>query len=238
MNTATKGLFAILLVSALVPASSAYAATTTHAGSRVPLVTNPIGTCEPQTFLTAPAVKGKLLILSVSWTVKNDEDSGISGFWALDHIKESLKVWTLKNGTFFVLKKYTGTFASPQGAISPGNIAGAENESVGGTIQGGYVAKFTGQFTPGANPTTGSLGVKDYGGTLTDVLKGTYGNGQTGDSRPFDFTTVYFTNVQNFNLDKWGWAYLLNPVYISGTSTNQWCNYFDGNSGDILVPSS
>src|SRR5579885_1011767 len=196
--------------------------------------TPPIGTCPAQFFL-APAPNGTL-ILNVHWTVKNDEDSGLSGYWALDYYTTTLKVWQLSNGNFYAEKIYSGFFESPQGAVSPGSLAIVQNTSVFGTMYGGYNETFTGTFNPGTNPTKGSLGIKDYGGTLGDVLKGTYGNGQIGDAHVFDWTSTYFTGFSAIN-QVWGWAYLLNAkLRVAGETTNQWCNYFSATTGDIAYP--
>jgi hypothetical protein len=238
MKKTTKVISSFLLLTLLLPALPALAATTNSNASITPNTPNPTGFCPSQSFL-APPPKPRLLILSISWTIKNDEDSGISGYWALDHVTTTLKVWALPGGNFYALKTYTGVFSVPQGAISPGTAVGLENESAFGTIQGGYVATFTGQFTPGSQPTSGKIGTFDYGGTLSDVLLQTYGNGQVGDKHAYDWTTAYFTNVQNFAQPHWGWAYLLNSNFFSTNSINQWCNYNTpdgGNSGDILVP--
>ncbi len=247
MNTRAKAIFAIAVVIAFLPLASAFgntpnASNSSNAASDI--VPNAgIGFCPTQAFLTKPSGP-KVLVLSITWTITNDEDSGISGYWALDHFsKTTLKVWSLQNGSFYVLRTYNGKFSTPQGAISPGIPAVTESESAFGTIKGGYVATFTGQFTPGANPTTGSIGTKDYGGSVADVLLGTYGNGpQTGSTSAYDWTSVYFTNVNSveepgqIHLTHWGWAYELNAHLQSLTSTNEWCNYNlidGGNSGDI-----
>jgi len=240
MNSRAKALFAAVIIIAFLPVAPAFGRTvnTSNTTFTTDARRNPIGTCPSQSFLAPPSTEPRLLILSISWTIKNDEDSGISGYWALDHFTTTLKVWDIGGGNYYALKTYTGVFSTPQGAISPGSAAAAENESAFGTIQGGYVATFTGQFTPGSQPTTGSIGTKDYGGTLSDVLLGYYGNGQVGDTHPYDWTTAYFTNVQSFSENHWGWAYLLNPVFHSAASINQWCNYNSadgGNSGDILT---
>ena len=242
MRKTTKVLGSSILLLMLVPVLPALAALTSSnpaSTTSATVTANSIGSCPSQSFLQPPA-KPRLLILSISWTVKNDEDSGLSGFWALDHFKTTLKVWALPGGVFYAEKTYTGVFSVPQGAVSPGSAAGLENESAFGTIQGGYVANFTGQFNPGIQPVSGNIGTFDYGGKLSDVLLQTYGNGQVGNAHAYDWTSAYFSNVGNtFNEFHWGWAYLLNANFRSGSSINQWCNYNPpdgGNSGDILVP--
>jgi hypothetical protein len=198
--------------------------------------TTDVSGCPSQFFLhNAP---NGTVILNVNWKVKNDEDSGLSGYWALDYYVTNLKVWRLTNGNFYVLKTYKGVFETPQGAVSPGNDAVAQNTSVYGTIVGGYNGTFSATFSPGVHPTSGYIGIKDYGGTLSDVLKGTYGNGQTGDSHVFDWETVYFTGFTAINFQaQWGWKYVLNSQFnVNGETDNTWCNYFSGTTGDITYP--
>lgn len=203
------------------------------------------GTCPSQDFLKGPGVDGQKQILNISWIVKNDEDSGLAGYWAMDYFKTNLKVWVLPNGTFYAEKTYHGAFVTPQGAISPNSTSGppsghVQNFTSFGGIVGGYVATFSGTFSPGSHPTTGAIGSFDYGGTIKDVLLQTYGNGQTGDSpNAYDWTGTYFTGVANFDQPHWGWSYKLDPIFESQNSINQWCNYNPadgGNSGDIWAP--
>jgi hypothetical protein len=230
----------IFLLSGLTAFGIWTSATSSNASNAVsslqPDVKFSTGSCPSQFFLAA-APNGTL-VLNVHWTVKNDEDSGFSGYWALDYYTTTLKVWQLTNGNFYVEKIYAGYFQSPQTAISPGSAAQAQNTSVFGTMYGGYNATFSGTFTPGGKPTSGYLGIKDYGGTISDVLKGTYGNGQVGDTHAYSYLSDYFSGVTNFNEPFWGWAYLLNPTLrVHFETMNQWCNYYNipqGSSGDIL----
>jgi hypothetical protein len=199
-----------------------------------------IGTCPSQSFLHGPSVTGQRVVLNIGWKANNDEDSGLAGYWSLDYFVEHVTVWQFPNGTFYAVKFYAGIFQTPQGAISPGTAAKAENVSAFGSIIGGYVAKFDGVFNPGTKPTSGFIGTKDYGGTLVDVLKGTYGNGQVRDRHPYDWVSAYFTSNTYFNQPHWGWAYQLGTPFRASSTINQWCNYNTvdgGNSGDILVPS-
>jgi hypothetical protein len=200
--------------------------------------------CPSQNFLNGPDKKSSTKILDISYTAKNDEDSGIVGYWGLDHFNEHLKVWQLTDGSFYALKTYNGLFVTPQGALSP-QAGITQVESGFGNIVGGYTATFTGTFTPGTNPTSGNIGTFNYAGTTADVLKGTYGVGQTGATNAYDYTTSYFTNsasspgVDNFAQPHWGWQYKLDDSLRSATSSNVWCNYNaadGGNSGDIVLP--
>lgn len=193
--------------------------------------------CPSQSFLDEPHLKGATKILDITYTVKNDEDSGIGGYWALDHFKEHLKVWKLTDGSFYALKKYDGIFAVPTGGPNPADGSHTQTESAFGKIYGGYVATFTGTFTPNTNPTSGNIGTFNFGGTMSDILLKTYAS-QTGAPNPYDWTVAYFSVVDNFDQPHWGWSYKLDPQFQSSTSINQWCNYNSadgGNSGDILT---
>ncbi|MDE1770488.1 MAG: hypothetical protein KGI28_08065, partial [Thaumarchaeota archaeon] len=193
-------------------------------------------TCPSQSFLVGPSGKGNTKILDVTYVVKNDEDSAIGGgYWALDHFKEHLQVWQLSDGSFYALKKYDGIFVSPTGGLTPsGNFT--QTESSFGDITGGYVATFTGTFTPGTNPTRGNIGPFNYNGTMSDVLLKTSAQGPPN---IYSWTSAYFTSTNNFAdfaETHWGWKYTLDEDLQSSTSVNQWCNYNiadGGNSGDI-----
>jgi hypothetical protein len=191
--------------------------------------------CPSQGFLDQPHLKGATAILDIKFIVKNDEDSGIGGYWALDHFNEHLKVWKLADGSFYALKTYDGIFAAPTGGLSP-NATSTQTESAFGDIGGGYVGTFTGTFAPGNQPISGNIGTFNFGGTMSDILLKTYGNGQTGVVPTFDWTTAYFSGFNNFAEPHWGWSYTLDSEFQSSTSVNQWCNYNSadgGNSGDI-----
>lgn len=192
-------------------------------------------TCPSQSFLAEPHSKGAKQILDISYIAQNDEDSGIGSYWALDNFKEHLKVWKLVDGSFYAVKKYDGIFAAPQGAMDPGTGTHPQNETSFGDITGGYVAVFNGTFAPYANPTNGNIGTFNYGGTTSDVLRGTYGS-QTGAPHPYDWTSAYFTATSGFDQTHWGWSYTLDPQFQSSSTSNQWCNYNGadgGNSGNI-----
>lgn len=198
--------------------------------------------CPSQSFLVGPGKVG-IKILDITYTVQNDEDSGVAtsatagGYWALDHFKEHLTVWKLSDGSFYALKKYDGIFVVPTGGTNPGNGTKTQTESSFGTIDGGYVATFTGTFTPGTNPTSGYIGTFNYGGTMSDILLKTYAS-QIGAPNSYDWESAYFTGGSAVDESHWGWSYKLDPELQSSTSANQWCNYNSvdgGNSGDILT---
>jgi hypothetical protein len=199
--------------------------------------------CPSQSFLVGPG-KGATKILDITYTAQNDEDSGITtsatagGYWAIDHFDEHLIVWKLTDGSFYALKTYDGVFVVPTGGTNPGNGTKTQTESSFGSVHGGYVATFTGTFTPGTNPTRGNIGTFNYDGTMSDILQKIYSS-QTGAPNAYDWTTVYFSGLgSSFNESHWGWSYKLDSEFQSNTSVNQWCNYNSvdgGNSGDILT---
>ena len=197
--------------------------------------------CPSQSFLDEPHLKDATKILDITYTVQNDEDSGVGAYWALDHFnKEHVKVWQLPDGSFYALKTFDGIFVAPTGGANPGDGTQTQTESAFGKIKGGYVATFTGTFTPGTNPTSGNIGTFNYDGTMSDILKGTYST-QTGSPNPYDWLGTYFTSTNgfaDFDQPHWGWSYTLDDKLQSSTSMNQWCNYNGadgGNSGDILT---
>lgn len=202
------------------------------------------GTCPSQGFLHGPGIEGQKMMLNVNWVGKNDEDSGLYGYWALDHFTENLKVWLLPNGTYYAEKTYDGVFIAPQGASSPGSTSGpptglVQNVTSFGSIAGGYAGTFSGTFAPGTQKTSGYIGTFDYGGTLADVLLQSYGNHQVGDRHAYDWESAYFAGGSQVNEYHWGWSYELDPIFTSAGSANQWCNYNaadGGNSGDIFAP--
>ncbi len=170
--------------------------------------------------------RGSKLILNLNLKVKNDEDSGNVGYWALDDYQKHIQVWNESNGTFYSIVRYEGKWRTFAGALSPGNGTN-ETKNATGTFHGGYVATFNGVFDPGSQKTHGSLGTKNYNGTVADILKGKYGNGQTGPATPFDWVSAYFANTTNFTQTEWGWRY----SYRSQT----WNNFKSGTSGDIIA---
>lgn len=91
---------------------------------------------------------GSTLILNINYKVTNDEDSGNVGYWALDNYNKHVQVWQSPTGTFYAVTRYNGNWNTFAGAQSPG--AGTlQSKDASGTFQGGYVATFTGTFTPG-----------------------------------------------------------------------------------------
>jgi len=169
---------------------------------------------------------GSVLVLDITHKVTNDEDSGNVGYWALVSYNKHVQVWQTPEGTFYVVARYVGKWYTFAGALSPG--AGiTQSKDASGTFQGGYVATFTGTFTPGNKKIEGFIGTFDYGGTKKDVLLGTYGAGQTGPTTPWSFLSAYFSGVGSWTYISWGWTY----HYRSQT----WNNFDYSTTGDIVV---
>lgn len=242
-----------LMVGSLVPAALLLLPVLTtgaaHLGPSVsPLAVVKTFTCPlspyPSVSTTLPpSGSNASLVLSVSWVVQNDEDSGIHGYWALDYFSTNLNVWLVSSGphagSYYATKTYVGSFVSIQGVPSP-SAGTTQNSSAFGSFKGAYNATLTNvAFNSSGGPLRGSLGHKDYGGKASDVLLGTYGAGQVGDTSVFDWVAKYFiatggTSLSNdISLNNWGWVYALNPIEKTSTSANVWCNFAAGNSGDI-----
>lgn len=168
---------------------------------------------------------GSKLILNINYKVTNDEDSGNVGYWALDNYNKNLKVWQVPDGSFYAVVRYNGNWNTFAGALSPG-LGIAESKDASGTFQGGYVATFTGTFNHGTLKTNGNIGTFDFSGTKADILKGTYGAGQTGPTTVYDWESAYFTGGSSINDLNWGWTYHY--------KSQDWNNFATGTTGDIV----
>ena len=179
------------------------------------------------TFVNASGVPvGSVLVLNISYKVKNDEDSGNVGYWALGDYNKQAQVWKTPDGNFYIVARYVGKWHTFEGALSPG-LGTLESADASGSFEGGYTATFTGTFDPtGEYKVKGYIGTFDFGGTKDDVLLGTYGNGQNGDANPFNFLAAYVPDWDNFHYVNWGWTY----HYKSQT----WNNFDYGTTGDIV----
>jgi len=182
-------------------------------------------------------------VLSLSWRAVDDEDSGFFGYWAMDTYNVGLTVWENSTGYYYAIQTFSGDFAVPQGALSPGSGT-PEPASGYGTLTGVINGTITNAetFHKGTLATSGNLGDINYGGTTSDILLGSYSNGQTGDSSSYNWYTTYFTPADPSNANfAYGWAftYVLNSMFTSNahgstTSMNTWCNW-PSSSGDILT---
>ncbi|MDA8039346.1 MAG: hypothetical protein M0Z69_09335 [Actinomycetota bacterium] len=177
---------------------------------------------------------GYTKVIDVVMGVTNDEDSGMWGYWALDNYRKHIQVWQ-DGSSFYVAVIYDGTWHTFAGALSPGYKVGEPSDGTG-SMQGGYIATMTGSMLSSPTETThGSIGTYDFGGTKSDIMLGTYGNGQTGDPAPTSWLGFYFDSTTSSTFafadggNAWGW------VYTGNSTTGEWCNTGTGSSGDIVT---
>jgi len=167
-------------------------------------------------------------ILNITYLVTDDEDSGNVGYWALDNYTKTLQVWQLPDGTYFGRGGYSGQWQTFAGTLSPGKGV-IEPQDGNGALEGGWASPFTfsGTFNPSSKPVSGNIGTLDYGGTKNDILKGSYGNGQTGNINTVDVLAQYFPGYGGFSEPVWGWSY--------SYGSQNWNNCSFGTTGDIIV---
>ena len=126
--------------------------------------------------LTTP-VNAPVQVLNVEYTVQNDEDSGISGYWAIDNFVETVQVWSLGSNNYEAVVTDKGTWTTYTGALSPQNGVVEQTPTAGttGTLYGEYIATFTAtSFNPNNLVVYGNIGTKNDAGTASDVSLGTY----------------------------------------------------------------
>ena len=134
----------------------------------------------------SPAPGSKLMVNAVA-KIRNDEDSGYQGYWAIDNFTLNVKIWMEPNGTFFFALLYRGTATTYAGVPAPG-VSGTENGK-GVAHFSGYVAGwFTGTFSP-SNATHGFLGTFNCGGSPSFL--GTYSSAITPPAK-IDWLAQYF----------------------------------------------
>lgn len=167
---------------------------------------------------------GSTLVLDLTYHVINDEDSGFVGYWALDHYDKHIQVWNTGSDNYYAFITYDGGYHAFAGALSPQNGV-TESRDIAGNFNG--FLEFT--FTATSSITfSGNIPTKDYGGTVSDTLLGSYGNGQTGPTNVFHWTSVYFSGFAN-QVDT-NWAF----YYYTG-NTLGWKNAMSGSLGDIVA---
>ena len=204
---------------------------------------DPSYTCGGDTSLTIsfsnpPKDYDAAKVISVSWKVVNDEDSGYYGYWAMDTYKDTLNVWFLKAGPYAGEYYYTdvasGNFQTPQGATSPGTGV-TENAPGYGTLSGAVYGFVTATaFSPGGNPTSGNLGVLNYNGTTADILANNDTNQLNSGLGFYWWVTTYFTSGATTG-GSFGFVYNLNGAFEGASSINQWCDFGAGSYGDIVA---
>jgi len=129
------------------------------------------------------------LVLNVRYHVLNDLDTGVrSNNWAFDNYARTVHVWRKSGGRYCAASTYTGTFTTIAGASPAGKAT--IPAGIRGTFKGQSMTTFRGTQRPGAAPTSGDLGTKDFQCTSADT------KGQCAGT--FDWLTAYFTSTDNF----------------------------------------
>ena len=137
-------------------------------------------------------------VLSVSYHVVNDVDTGLQGNnWAFDTYDRSVRVWRKAPGRYCSTSTYQGEFTTIAGA-SPGGKATLP-AGIRGTFTGSSVTTFRGTFAPQGTATRGFLGSKDFACTSADQ------RGQC--SGTWDWLRAYFTGISRFKYLRYAFSY-------------------------------
>jgi hypothetical protein len=138
------------------------------------------------------------LVLSVSYHVVNDVDTGVQGNnWAFDTYDRAVRVWRKGRGRFCSASTYNGEFTSIAGP-SPGGKAQLP-AGIRGTFTGSSVTTFRGTFAPQGAQVRGFLGTKDFACTSADQ------KGQC--SGTWDWLRTYFSGVSRFKYMRYAFSY-------------------------------
>ncbi|MGA3289134.1 MAG: hypothetical protein ABSD42_02705 [Candidatus Bathyarchaeia archaeon] len=160
------------------------------------------------------------LVVNVSWIVLNDEDYRWgAGCWALDNGMQSVQVWQLSTDNYVAIKTYNEMFYTPKGAISP-VVGTVETKAGTGTMNAQYIVSIAGPLATGVQ-LTGCLGVKNYGGSISDILLGT---GAQGAPKGYSWLGQYFPSVTSFpsanvifRSDYWQYTLLCDKTAVSSS---------------------
>lgn len=138
------------------------------------------------------------LVLSVSYRVENDVDTGVKGNnWAFDTYTRTVRVWRKGAGRFCSASTYNGQFTTIAG-WSPGGKTQLP-AGIRGTFKGTSVTTFRGMFAAGSAPVRGFLGVKVFACTSADE------KGQC--SGTWDWLREYFTGISRFRYARYTFYY-------------------------------
>jgi hypothetical protein len=168
--------------------------------------------------------QGKL-VLSVSYRVVNDVDTGVLGNnWAFDTYRRSVRVWRKAPGQFCSASTYDGDFASIKGA-SPGGKSQLP-AGIRGSFKGSSVTTFRGTFAPRGAAVRGFLGTKDFACSSAD---------RKGECRgTWDWLGGYFTGAAQFKYVRYAFAY-----HATENGTGTWTDLLAGGkshmNGDIRL---
>jgi hypothetical protein len=163
------------------------------------------------------------LVLSVSYRVLNDVDTGVKGNnWAFDTYTRTVRVWRKAPGRYCSASTYRGEFTSISG-WSPGGKTQIP-AGIRGTFKGSSTTTFRGSFAPGSAAVRGPLGVKDFMCSSADE------KGQC--SGTWDWLRTYFTGIDRFKYVRYAFSYRATE---NGRGT--WSDTYTGGklrfSGDI-----
>src|SRR5260221_8520082 len=178
------------------------------------------------------------LVISATEKVKNDSDSGVAGYWALDAFTRTIKVWNIGPDQWCATVTYQGTFAAQAGQITPGNTCPAP----GCKLTGDEVGPFNGSAHV---LITGQLYASDpvnwpLRGQVNALTPVDYQCDMTGNCPGYvPWTDKYFNTGAgfSFNEDVWGWTYTGHDAPTAPDPNKPdgvWHNFYSGNSGDIL----
>src|SRR5271170_7869693 len=195
-----------------------------------------VGATMSDTFVTPSSSENPKLVLHLSWTAINDEDSGLFGYWALDSYKVNLYVWELRAGplagSFEYIQVFSGVFESPQGAGSP-QYNTTQTATQIGSMSGALEGYFNGTTSYGNGELISNLGTVNYNGTTQDLLNRTFSG--TGDKTSVSWSSdiapgasaLYF-NINggsgNVSTSEWGFIYNSKSTYSYDSASTQWCN--------------
>jgi hypothetical protein len=172
---------------------------------------------------TNPGCGSGKLVLSVSYRVVNDVDTGVRGNnWAFDTYQRTVRVRQKARGRFCSASTYNGAFTSIAGP-SPGGKWQLP-AGIRGTFNGSSFTSFRGMFSPRLARVRGSIGVKDFACSSADT------KGEC--SGTWDWLAAYFTNVTGFKYVRYGFAYHATENG-SGTWTDKLAGGKTRMSGDI-----
>jgi hypothetical protein len=138
------------------------------------------------------------LVLSVSYHVQNDVDTGVKGNnWAFDTYHRAVRTWRKAPGRFCSASTYDGEFTTIAG-WSPGGKTQVP-AGIRGDFKGSSVTTFRGKLSAGSAPVRGFLGVKDFMCSSADE------KGQCGGT--WDWLREYFTGISRFTYMRYTFAY-------------------------------
>jgi hypothetical protein len=166
------------------------------------------------------------LVLSVSYRVVNDVDTGVRGNnWAFDTYGRTVRVWRKAAGRFCSASTYEGQFTSLAGT-SPGGKWQLP-AGIRGTFKGSSVTTFRGGFAPAALSVRGFLGTQDFACSSADT-KGRC-------SGTWDWLSSYFSNVTRFKYVRYAFSY-----HATENGTGTWTDNLAGgkiHTGGDIKPS-